>query len=107
MAPAFINAIVDAPSSSACALRVQQPMTAPTAIESLRFLVISLAGGRESGWAGWLLAWGHGQGRPHAHADPESKCCFWYLFRITKVKASCHRLKSFKGTELEVKTALS
>jgi hypothetical protein len=25
-------------------------MTAPTTIESLRFLVISLAGGRESGW---------------------------------------------------------
>lgn len=39
-------------------------------------------------------------------STPESKCCFWYLFRITKVKTSYYRLKSFKSTEHDVKTAL-
>jgi hemin uptake protein HemP len=71
-------------------------------------LEISLAGGRESGWlAGLLAAGSFDQDTPMSKATPESKCCFSYLFRITKVKTSSYRLKSFKSTELEVKIALN
>jgi hemin uptake protein HemP len=82
-------------------------MTAPTTIRSLR-LFGDFAGGRpRERLAGWLLAPGSWTGHPHVRTTPESKCCFWYLFRITKVKASYYRLKSFKSTELEVKTTLN
>jgi hypothetical protein len=51
--PAFSNAIVETPNSSACALRVQRFMTAPNCDR----VDVSLAGGREHGWlAGYKTA---------------------------------------------------
>jgi hypothetical protein len=63
-APAFINAMVDTPISSACALRVQQPMTAPPRSARCDFLEISLAGGRESGGLAGCWPRGHGPDIP-------------------------------------------
>jgi hemin uptake protein HemP len=81
-------------------------MTAPTTISSLRFLVISLAGGRENGWlaGSWPREMGQDVLTP---SRPRVQVLLWYLFRITKVKASCHRLKSFKSTEHQLKIALN